>query len=62
MRASILKRGLLRYISDCAIDCVAEKLSFVRVGETEWTKSDCLGWSLYDFANAIIFSVLWRQT
>lgn len=51
MRAIILKRGLLRIITNCAVDLVAAALAFARAGENDWTELDCLGWFFFDFTD-----------
>lgn len=56
MRTNILKRGLLRIISDCAVDLVPTSLTFACAGEIDCIVPDCLGWFLYDFADATITS------
>lgn len=40
MRADILKRGVLRILSDCAVEAVAVFLAFALAGETDWTASN----------------------
>lgn len=58
MKASILKPGLLRITSNCAVDLVALILAFTRAAEIDWMVRDCLGGFLDDFAAATITSVL----
>lgn len=39
------------------MDPVSAILAFERAGEIDWSAPDCLGWFLYDFADATIFPV-----
>lgn len=48
--------------SDCVVNLSATILVFERADENEWAPPDCLGWLLYNFVNAMIISVLERQT
>lgn len=61
MRAEVLNCGLLGFVSDCAVDPVAAILAFARAGKIDRTASDCVGWFLYDNADAVIIFVLERQ-
>lgn len=44
MRMKVLKRRLLRLISDYAVDPVAAILVFACIGEIDWAAPGCLGW------------------
>lgn len=61
MRAKILKRVLLRIISNYAVGLVAATLAFARAGKTDWKAPDCVGRYSYGFAYvAIIFVPEWQ--
>lgn len=57
VRANIHKRGLLRIISDCAVNLVSAMFAFARPGEIDWTAADCMQWFSCDLADTTIISV-----
>lgn len=62
MRASTLKRGLLRLINDCTVAPLYAILDDLRAGESDWSAPNCIGWVTYDFKNRVIVSVPEWQT
>lgn len=57
MKATILDRGLLTFIKNCAVDSVAALLAFARAHEMDWSNSEASGCHQYDFASAIIVAI-----
>lgn len=50
-------------IRNCAVDLVAAILAFARADKIDYMVPDCLGWFLYEFADATIISVPeWRAS
>lgn len=61
MRANVLRRGLPRLISDCAVDSVAATFVFARLVDIGWAASACLRGFLYDGVDlAIVFVPEWH--
>lgn len=58
MRANVLKRGLVRLISDRAVDPVAKILAFARLVKMDWAAPDCVEWFPYEFTDSAITLVL----
>lgn len=57
MKTGVLKRVLLRIVSDCAVDLKAAVSAFVQAGQAGLTVVDCLDWLFYDIAEASRFPV-----
>lgn len=61
MKANIKEPGLLKIISFCDVDPVSVLLAFSQVNEIDRTDSEALGPYPYDFASAMIVTVLeWK--
>lgn len=57
VRADVLKRGLLRLISDYTVNLTSAILAFLCAGKINRAAPDCVGWFLYDFKDVTIISV-----
>lgn len=57
MRVNVLKRGLLRNISNFFVDPLAAILDFARADDIYWTASECVDWFCYEFEDAAIVFV-----
>lgn len=62
IEGNILKQGVLRNISICAVDLLAATLAFARAEEIDWIVSDCWSRFLYDFADVTIILESERQS
>lgn len=59
--ASIIECDVLRTISNCAVGTVAASSAFARAETIDWRARYCLGWFLYNFADATTNSAPERQ-